>query len=88
MKGPTYAQKYMRELKPKDLIWIFGFWTIIGLIIIILNYSESQSSGFASIRCFIGLILILIGIIVTTFGCLAGESSFSEMAQRAKNLRK
>lgn len=87
MDGPYFAKKYMRKLKPNDLIWIFGFWAIIGLIIIVMNYSESQSStqfsGFASIRCYIGLFLIIIGLFTTVFGLVSKERGFDETIQLA-----
>ena len=81
MEGPYFAQKFKRDLIPMDYLKIFGFWAVIGIIIIVTNFSTAQSTYLVLIRFFIGLILLLIGILAICYGLIRNERDLSNTIQ-------
>jgi len=81
MDGPYFAKRFKNDLTPMDYLKIFGFWALIGFIIVITNLLTPQSTYLIPIRVFIGLILLIIGIIAIYNGLSRHGRNFSDTIQ-------
>jgi len=81
IEGPYFARRFKKKLTPMDCMKIYGFWALIGLIIVITNLLTSQSTFLINIRIIIGFIFLIIGIIAIVYGLKTRERNISDTVQ-------
>jgi len=78
MEGPYFAKKFKKNLQPMDYFKIFGFWAIIGFVIIVSNIPNIQSTILVLIKFFVGVIIFGIGLLAIFYGLTKKEKDFAD----------
>jgi len=81
VEGPYFARKFKKDLIPLDYLKIFGFWAVIGVIIVIFNFPTPQATYLTFIRFIFGFILFVIGMSAIYYGISKTDIDFAKTIQ-------